>query len=115
MSRQQPEYESMSVFEQIRAGLGDGLAQARGELTLRTTQLPAPAPALTKTQVARIRRRTGMSQAVFAQYLNVPKKTLQSWEQGARSPKASEARLLQLVERAPREVLDLISGETSED
>lgn len=115
MRYQKPDFEHLSVFEQIRTGLEDSLAQARGELTLRTTHLPAPAPALTKTRVARIRKRTGMSQAVFAQYLNVPKKTLQSWEQGARAPKASEARLLQLVERAPREVLELISGEPGED
>lgn len=111
MSRGQPDFEKMSVFDQIRAGLEDGLSHARGGLTLRTTRLPSPAPTLSKTQVVRIRRRTGMSQAVFAQYLNVPKKTLQSWEQGARTPKAGEARLLQLVERAPREVMDLIGAD----
>lgn len=115
MSRQQADVEKMSVFEQIKAGLEDGLSHAAGELNLRTTRLPSPAPTLSKTQVVRIRRRTGMSQAVFAQYLNVPKKTLQSWEQGARTPKAGEARLLQLVERAPREVLDLISAEESQN
>ena len=37
-----------------------------------------------------------MSQGVLAGYLNVSVKTVQSWEQGTRSPKAGEARLLQL-------------------
>jgi putative transcriptional regulator len=103
-----PDYETMSVFEQIREGLKEGIAHARGELTLRTTTLPAPAPTLGKSRVVGIRKKAGMSQAVFACYLNVPKKTLQSWEQGARSPKASEARLLQVFEAAPVDFMRLL-------
>ena len=94
--KRERDHESMSVFEQVMEGLNEGIAHARGELTLKTTTLPAPAPKLTKGRVASIRKKTGMSQAVFARFLNVPKKTLQSWEQGAREPKAGEARLLQL-------------------
>jgi putative transcriptional regulator len=107
------DYESLSVFEQIREGLRDNIAQARGGrggggLTLKTTTLPSPAPRLSKARVSAIRRKTGMSQAVFASYLNVPKKTLQSWEQGARAPKAGEARLLQIFAVAPRELESLV-------
>lgn len=104
----QRDYEEMSVFEQIKAGLQQSIAQTRGELTLKTTTLPAPAPKISKTKVAQIRKAVGMSQAVFARYLNVPAKTLQSWEQGARQPKAGEARLLQLMESSPKEVVRLI-------
>lgn len=103
------DYERMSVFEQIREGLGDAIAHQRGALTLRTTTRPAPAPTLTKARVTAIRRRTGMSQSVFASYLNVPRKTLQSWEQGARTPKAGEARLLQVFASAPREMQFLVA------
>jgi putative transcriptional regulator len=106
-------FEKMSVFDQIRHGLKDAIAHARGEVTLRTTTLPAPAPKLTKARVIAIRKRTGMSQAVFACYLNVPTKTLQSWEQGARVPKAGEARLLQIFETAPGEVMKLVAGPKS--
>lgn len=108
MSKQR-DYESMSVFEQINEGLKQGIAQARGELTLKTTTLPAPAPRISKTSVVRIRKAVGMSQAVFASYLNVPAKTLQSWEQGAREPKAGEARLLQLMAASPKEIVQLIA------
>lgn len=38
------DYEKLSVFEQVRQGLKEGIAHARGELTLKTTTLPAPAP-----------------------------------------------------------------------
>ena len=99
--KKEPDYEKMTLAEQLREGLKDSIAHARGELSLKTTTLPAPAPSLSKSQVAAIRRKTGMSQAIFAGYLNVPTKTLQSWEQGARAPKAGEARLLQLFNAAP--------------
>ncbi len=103
------DYEKLSVAEQIEQGLKEAISHARGELTLRTTALPLPAPKLSKTRVLAIRKHMGMSQAVFARYLNVPTKTLQSWEQGARKPKAGEARLLQIFESAPEECIALVN------
>lgn len=101
-------YETMSVFEQLTDGLTDSIEHAKGRLDLRSTTLPKPAPTPSKFRVAAIRKKMGMSQAVFAGYLNVPTRTLQSWEQGARRPKASEARLLQIFEAAPRDCLTLV-------
>lgn len=105
----QPEYDNMTVFEQVLTGLKQGIAHARGQITLKTTVVIAPAPRLSKTRICRIRKRLAMSQAVFAAYLNVPVKTLQSWEQGARVPKAGEARLLQMFETAPDRVLRIMN------
>ena len=102
------DYEKMSVFEQVMDALNEGIAHARGELTLRTTVVPAPAPRLSSKRVRAIRKRSGQSQAVFASFLNVPKRTLESWEQGRRSPKAGEARLLQIAEAAPKEFEELV-------
>ncbi len=76
--------------------LGAAESQARGLMTLRTITVPKPPPARPHLSLGRIRRRAGMSQGVLAGYLNVSVKTVQSWEQGTRSPKAGEARLLQL-------------------
>ena len=108
--KREREDKKMSVFEQIAAGLKEGIAQARGELTLKTTTVPAPAPRLTKSRVIAIRKNAGMSQGVLAAYLNVPKRTLESWEQGRRAPKAGEARLLQIMEAAPKEFEALLSA-----
>jgi putative transcriptional regulator len=102
------DYEKMSVAEQIREGLRESIAHGREKMTLRTTTLPRPAPKLSGRRVASIRKKAGMSQAVFARFLNVPTRTVQSWEQGARTPKAGEARLLQIVEAAPGEVEELV-------
>ncbi|MFA6043769.1 MAG: helix-turn-helix domain-containing protein [Phycisphaerales bacterium] len=106
--KKEPDYEKLSVFEQLIEGLKDSVAHARGELNLKTTTLPAPAPALSKKRVVAIRKNAGMSQAVFASFLNVPKKTLQSWEQGARKPKAGEARLLQVFGVAPEQMVKIL-------
>lgn len=107
--KRERDYENMSVFEQVSEGLKQSISHARGEMTLKTTTLPAPAPTLSKSRVIAIRKQVKMSQAVFARYLNVPTRTLQSWEQGARVPKAGEARLLQVFEAAPEEFLVLVA------
>jgi putative transcriptional regulator len=105
------DYERMTPFERIREGLKQSIAQARGELSLRTTTLPRPAPKYSASRVARIRKKAGMSQSVLAAYLNVPKRTLESYEQGRRAPKAGEARLLQLLERDPQSFMSLFANE----
>ncbi len=89
--------EELSVFDQIQEGLENSIAYSKGELSLVTTELPAPPPKATKKQISQIRRKLRMSQAVFASVLNVSVKTVQSWEQGVREPSDAALRLLQLV------------------
>jgi putative transcriptional regulator len=98
------------VFDELMQGLRESLAHARGELTLRTTTLPMPPPAVSPARVAKIRHRLGMSQAVFAALLNVSKKTVQSWEQGTRVPRAGDLRLLQIAAEEPVRLEQLVAG-----
>lgn len=100
--------EAMSVFDQIRDGLEDAVSNARGDLNLRTTTLPAPH--MSKARVVAVRKSLKVSQSVFAAYLNVPVRTLQSWEQGLRTPKAGEARILQICESAPEEFMGRVKA-----
>jgi putative transcriptional regulator len=106
MTRTQPD----SVFEQIRGGLQDSIAYSRGELTLATTALPAPPPHMGPADVAGLRRRLRMSQAVFAALLNVSVKTVQSWEQGRRAPSDVALRFLQVIVDDPG-VVERVFGE----
>jgi putative transcriptional regulator len=94
-------YGKMSVFEQLRAGLEDSIAHAKGHLSLKTTTLPAPPPRVRATQIVALRKRLKMSQAVFAATLNVSIRTVQSWEQGLREPSDAALRMLQLVRAEP--------------
>ena len=84
----------------------EGFAKhVRGEepLTLRTTRLALPPPEkpLKPSEVAALREKLGVSQAVFAALLNVPKPTAISWESGARKPSGAALKLLRLATRHP--------------
>ena len=98
---------NMSVFEQIKSGLEDGIAYFRGELSLVTTRLPAPPPETRAKDIVRLRKQLKMSQSVFAATLNISVRTVQSWEQGLRVPGDASQRLLQLFRQEPR-LVDLI-------
>jgi putative transcriptional regulator len=99
--------DRMTVFEQIKAGLEDSIAYSRGELSLATTDLPAPPPKAEPRDVVGLRKSFKMSQAVFAAMLNVSPKTVQSWEQGAREPSDAALRVLQIVRERP-DVVNMI-------
>jgi putative transcriptional regulator len=97
----------LPVAEQIRKGLEEAIRHAKGEITLKTTTLerPDPPPKVRASELTRLRLETGMSQAVFAQVLNVSTKTVQSWEQGTRTPSRAALRLIQVFRRDPTSVL----------
>ena len=49
----------------------------------------------------RVRKRLGLSQAAFAQRINVSLKTIRNWEQGKRSPTGAAKALLRVLDKAP--------------
>jgi putative transcriptional regulator len=57
--------------------------------------------------VARIRDKTGLSQARFAELLGVSVRTLQDWEQRRRAPSGAARTLLLIADRDPRVLLDI--------
>jgi putative transcriptional regulator len=74
------------LFERLRQGLNEGIAHAKGKLTLKTVEVPEQPPEIDAKTLAALRVQAAMSQGVFAKMLNVSTKTLQSWEQGVRKP-----------------------------
>lgn len=76
-------------------------AGAMNALTMRRFDalcLP-PVRHYTSQEVQRIREKANVSQAVFANVLNVGKATVAGWEQGSKSPSGSALKLLDLVDR----------------
>ena len=92
----------------LKAGLLEGIQHAKGELTLRTVEVPSPPPEIAAAEVASLRARNGMSQAVFARVLNVSTKTVQSWEQGERKPSQAALRMLQVFRENPKFVFKVV-------
>ena len=52
---------------------------------------------LSGKQIAAIRRRAGVSQGVFAHYLNVKPKLVSEWERGEKRPSGPSLKLLSIV------------------
>jgi putative transcriptional regulator len=60
-----------------------------------------------KSFVARVRLKTGLSQAEFAAVLGVSKRTLEQWEQGRRTPSGAAQSLLKIADRHPELLRDV--------
>jgi len=59
------------------------------------------------SNVGRIRMKSGLSQAQFAEVLGVSKRTLEQWEQGRREPSGAAKTLLKIAERHPEVLLEV--------
>lgn len=60
-----------------------------------------------KSRVARVRLKSGLSQADFAAVLGVSKRTLEQWEQGRREPSGAAKTLLRIAERHPEVLIEV--------
>lgn len=67
-------------------------------------------PTFDATRIRALRGRLGLSQAVFAQLLNVSGKTVQAWEIGGNPPSGAAARLLELTEERPEVLLGKLNA-----
>jgi putative transcriptional regulator len=54
--------------------------------------------------VAAIRKKTGMSQELFAQRLYISVETLRHWERGTRYPRGPARTLLKVIDKEPEAV-----------
>jgi putative transcriptional regulator len=76
----------------------DGLREIKRGRHGRVINVPA---------VGKIREKTGLSQARFAELLGVSVRTLQDWEQGRRAPSGAARTLLLIADRHPEILLDV--------
>ena len=94
--------KKVRIYGDLRQSLVDALAFERGEqIDLRTTELPAPPKPMKPHEIRRIRKSLNASQAVFASFLCVSTKAIQSWEQGRRRPEKAALRLLHIARQNP--------------
>jgi putative transcriptional regulator len=62
--------------------------------------------------VRQVRARYGLTQAAFAEKIEVPIETLRNWEQGKRSPRGPARALLKLIDRAPEAAFAALGGKS---
>ena len=68
--------------------------------TMRSFDASCLVPAPIKPhQIKKLRERQGVSQPVFARYLNTSESTIEKWETGAKRPSGMALKLLALVQK----------------
>ena len=78
------------------------MAYERGTLRAKTTKLSVlPVDHYEADEIREIRKSTGFTQAVFAQYMGVSVKTVEAWEAGRNHPEGTACRLLALTQKDP--------------
>lgn len=89
------------MFEMLKEGLEDILEHQNGKKKLKTRviDIPEPAANYSAEDIKRIRQSLNYPQSIFAQFLNVSVRTVESWESGKRSPNHAALRLLEVIDK----------------
>ena len=96
---------SKKAHDAIMAGLEDALAFVKGDKTRgKVHRVDVP-----DTNIAKLRKRLGLSQGRFAAAFGVNVGTIRNWEQGIRRPDGPARVLLRVIERNPQAVLEAIT------
>ena len=86
------------LFEDLVTGLSQAIEFEKGEGPARVTPyVITPVKRYSNTEVKSVRHKAGMTQAVFADYMGVSKKTVEAWENGRTHPAGSACRLLDIL------------------
>lgn len=89
-----------NVYESIVAGLTEAIDDAQSiekKLKRRIVSI-VPVKEYNAAEVKKIRNSTGLSQKLFANYMGVSDKTVESWEAGTNHPSGAASRLLSMME-----------------
>jgi putative transcriptional regulator len=92
----------MIVCESIVQGLSEAVDHQQGKIKARKVKLTIkPIDTFNNDDIKQIRKRTGLSQVMFAGSLGVSPKTVEAWENGRNRPDGASRRLLEVVRDDP--------------
>lgn len=83
-------------FESIRKGVEEAIAWKQGKKT------GAVVHTYSAMDVAKIRKKTKMTQKEFSENFLIPLSTLRQWEQGKRVPQGATQTLLKIIDKDPK-------------
>lgn len=95
--------EAMRGLHKVGA-VSDGELEKTTLRMLGRDALPKVEPMSAK-DIARVRERAGISQAILAGFMNVAVNTVSQWERGERRPTGAALKLLNVVKRSGIEAL----------
>lgn len=85
-------------YESIMAGLTEAVEDVKEKKLPRRIVTVLPVKEYQAEEVKAIRRRTGLSQKLFAGYMGVSDKTVEAWESGKNHPSGAASRILNMME-----------------
>jgi len=85
----------------IQDMLESGFESSFTKKELNSLGVKIPKIVITSTQIKGIRKKTNVSQTIFAELLNVSPSSVRQWEQGTRVPTGSTKVLLELLDKSP--------------
>ena len=99
-----------TLFDDLREGLQEAIDYERGTgKAKRTVFMITPVNKYSNEQIKSIRNKSGMTQAVFANYMGVSKKTVEAWELGRTHPTGPACRLLDILDQGKETDLSFVS------
>lgn len=96
----------------MEAKLFDRLLESMQQMDeiMRGERVPSREFHVDALQVKEIRKATGLTQAKFAEMIDVQLGTLRNWEQGRREPTGPAKALLRAIHNDPKHVLQALAG-----
>ena len=92
----------MGIFDEIKTGINEAIEYEKGNLKAKKTTLTiSPLETFTSAEIKEIRSSTGLTQVLFAKFMGVSVKTVESWEAGRNHPDGAACRLLTLTKENP--------------
>lgn len=92
----------MAIFDDIKLGVEQAIEYEKGNLKAKKTTLTiTPVEVFTAQDIKNIRNQTGLTQVLFAKFMGVSVKTVESWEAGRNHPEGAACRLLTLTRNDP--------------
>lgn len=93
----------MTLFEEIKTGLNEAIEYEKGNIKANTKVLSiTPLEEFSAEEIKKIRKSTGLTQVLFANYLGVSLKTVEAWESGRNKPNGSACRMLSITKSNPK-------------
>ena len=94
------------LFDDLKIGLQQAIAYSNGNGEAKvTTVVIDPIMKYNKDEVRSIRESASMTQEVFADFLGVSLKTVESWENGKSHPAGPACRLMNLLSCSKRQIV----------
>ena len=90
----------MTLFEELNQGLSSAIEANRSGKQMRVTTIRIPdVKRYVAKDIKRIRKKSGLTQRMLADFMGLSVKTIEAWERGVSKPTGPARRLLTMLDQ----------------